>query len=71
MVRTDIWDNYYFLHFFAGLNFYKEPLDAMYNQFVTPMMSRADWYALAGFVGVEYAAELTRESSSLSVNIVN
>ena len=43
----------------------------MYNQFVTPMMSRADWYALAGFVGVEYAAELTRESSSLSVNIVN
>lgn len=33
----------------------------MYNEFVVPMMSRADWYALAGFVAVEYAAELTRK----------
>lgn len=32
----------------------------MYREFIFPMMSKADWYALAGMTAVEYAAELTR-----------
>lgn len=50
---------YYSIYFVTGLNFYKTPLDLMYKEFIFPMMSRADWYALAGYTAVEVAAKQT------------
>lgn len=47
--------------FFLGLTFYKRPLDMMYADYMTEVMSRADWYALAAVTAVEVAAELSGE----------
>ncbi|KAF6034678.1 APX2 [Bugula neritina] len=55
----------------AGLNFYKTPLDLMYKEFIFPMMSRADWYALAGYTAVEVAAKQTSCTGRVCVPPMN